>query len=295
VLYCCAGQPHPQAMKEFAMDHCEWYCCYRVIFYHHTCAQFMLPAIAACTEDHDESVLTDVQRLPCECRTLSMLKLHLNKTRHSQGGPLALSRLLNVHACMRRNENAVTCRQALLQVEVAVNASRPQNRLERGPTGPSEKHAQLGVNIYGSRATTTSQHHRPNAVSKAARPAAAQAGGGGKGQSQPGGGSQPQQQLLRPIIVVPQGDMAMINILNAPKLLGVRPCRADAWFGLAGAPIGVVMQWWAMDLLRWTVFACGFVATVRALNLQSHNPIIVQMIGEPRHDQATAQTQKQLL
>lgn len=106
-------------------------------------------------------------------------------------------------------------------------AHRPQNRMERAPEGPSEKQKQLGVDIYGA----ATQQPAPSRSHSAAgghtgRPGDPKRHSGhsaGRHSSAGGGASAAQQARgqLRPIILVPKAETALVTIHNAPKLLAV--------------------------------------------------------------------------
>jgi hypothetical protein len=103
--------------------------------------------------------------------------------------------------------------------------SKSKARVDRAHVGPTKEQAAVGVNIFGAQAAPAATHpsssgHRsgsvilklgPSRTSGHRRP--------GESSSRHGGGAD--KPLLRPIIIVPEGMMALVNIYNAPKLLGV--------------------------------------------------------------------------
>ena len=104
-------------------------------------------------------------------------------------------------------------RLTLLQASSQTSTSKPLSRMDRGPVAPSKKQEQLGLNIYGA---------RPSSAAAPSVHAAGTALPSGSARASGKSPAKPQQQLLRPIIIVPKGDTAMINMLNAPKLFRVR-------------------------------------------------------------------------
>ena len=98
-------------------------------------------------------------------------------------------------------------------LQAVAQAPRAQGRMERGPAAPSDKQAQLGLNVYGHRSSGSGQQQ------KRPRPDSHHAGTHVKRHE---ASSSRGSDLKRPIIVVPQGESSLVGILNAPCLLRVR-------------------------------------------------------------------------
>lgn len=99
--------------------------------------------------------------------------------------------------------------------------------MDRAHVGPSKEQAAVGVNIFGTQAATAAATHpsvfRHRSGSGSHKVGASSSSSHRKqGEGSRHGGC-PDKPLLRPIIIVPEGMMALVNIHNAPKLLGVRP------------------------------------------------------------------------